>query len=110
MEGAPLPVRWFLLLGWRAGLGLRLGPRSSPEHVLGWRIAAREPDAVRLELQSVLMTAELVLRVAGSTAALASSVSYTRRAARPLWAMALPVHRRVVPYLRRAASRSQPTT
>ena len=106
-EDAPLPVRWFLLLGWKAGLGLRLGPQSSPEYILGWRIAAAECDAIRLELQSALMTAVLVLRVDGSTASLTTSVCYKRRAARPLWAVARPIHKRMVPYLlSRAASRS----
>jgi hypothetical protein len=32
-EDAPVAMRWFLLLGWRAGLGLRLGPVHSPAHV-----------------------------------------------------------------------------
>jgi hypothetical protein len=39
-EGAPVAMRWFMVVGWRLGLGLRLGPRT-PEHVLGWRITGR---------------------------------------------------------------------
>jgi hypothetical protein len=103
-EDAPLPLRWSLLVGWRVGLGLRLGPRSSPEHVLGWPVASSGAGAIRLEAHSPLMTAGLVLRLDASTAALTSTVSYHRRAARPLWTAVLPVHRRMAPYLLRRAA------
>jgi hypothetical protein len=110
-ESAPRPVRWFLLLGWREMLGLRLGPRPSSDHVLGWRITETSPDAVRLELRSSLMTAQLILRVASSTAVLTTHVYYTRRLAHPLWAAVGPIHRQVIPYLLgRAASFPRPAT
>jgi hypothetical protein len=104
-ESAPHPVRWFLLLGWRWVLGLRLGPRSSSDHVLGWRIAETAPEAVRLELRSALMTAQLILRVASSKAVLTTHVYYTRRLAHPLWAAVSLIHQQMIPYLLgRAAS------
>jgi hypothetical protein len=110
-ESAPRPVRWFLLLGWRGVLGLRLGPRPSSDHVLGWRIASTEPDAVHLELRSAFMTAQLILRVASSTAVLTTNVYYTRRLARPLWAAVGLIHRHMIPYLLgRAASFPRPAT
>jgi hypothetical protein len=111
LESAPRPVRWFLLVGWRGVLGLRLGPRSSSEHVLGWRIVETSPEAVRLELRSALMTAHLILRVAGSTAVLITNVHYIQRLAHPLWAAAGLIHRQMIPYLLgRAASLPRPTT
>lgn len=104
-EDAPRPVRWFLLLGWWGVLGLRLGPRPSPDHILGWRIASREPDEVRLELHSVLMNAQLALHLSSSTAVWSTNVSYRRPLARPLWAAVGVIHRQMVPYLLgRAAS------
>lgn len=104
-ESAPRPVRWFLLLGWRWVLGLRLGPRSSSDHVLGWRIAETAPEAVRLELRSALMTTQLILRVASSKAVLTTHVYYTRRLAHPLWAAVSLIHQQMIPYLLgRAAS------
>lgn len=104
-ESATRPARWFLLLGWRWVLGLRLGPRPSSDHVLGWRIVSTEPDVIRLELHSTLMTAQLILRVASSAAVLTTHVYYTRRLARPLWASVGLIHRQMVPYLLgRAAS------
>ncbi len=110
-EDAPRPMRWFLLLGWRGVLGLRLGPRPSPDHILGWRIASEEPDEVRLELHSALMKAQLALRLSSSTAVWSTNVSYTQPLARPLWAAVGVIHRQVVPYLLgRAASLPRPAT
>jgi hypothetical protein len=109
-EEAPHPIRWFLLLGWRRVLGLRLGPRSSPDYILGWRIASREPREVRLELHSTLMMAQLTLHLANSTAVWSTHVVYMHPLARPLWAAVGVIHRQMVPYLlKRAASFPQPT-
>jgi hypothetical protein len=47
----PRPVRWFLVTGFRYGLGLRFGPRPSSEHVLGWAIVDRSPDSLTIESQ-----------------------------------------------------------
>lgn len=110
-ESAPRPVRWFLLLGWRWVLGLRLGPRPSPDHVLGWRIVLTEPDATHLELRSALMVARLSLRVARSTTIWITNVHYTRSLARPLWTAVGLIHRQMIPYLLgRAASIPQHAT
>src|SRR5581483_9101864 len=97
-ESAPHPVRWFLLLGWRWVLGLRLGPRPSPDHVLGWRIVSTEPDSIHLELSSALMVARLSLRVASSTTIWITSVHYTRSLARPIWTAVGLIHRQMIPY------------
>lgn len=110
LEGAPRPVRWFLLTGWRAVLGLRLGPPSSPDHVLGWRIASNDAEMIRLESHSSLMTAWLILRVTGSTVVLSTNVDYARRMSRPLWAAVGPIHRRTIPYLLGRGLSSLPTT
>ncbi len=108
-EDAPRPVRWFLLLGWRGVLGLRLGPRTSPDHILGWPIVTREPDAVCLELHSTLLKSQLALNLAGATAVWSTRVYYTWPLARPLWAAVGVIHRQMVPrLLRRAASRPRP--
>jgi hypothetical protein len=110
-EDAPRSVRWFLLLGWRGVLGLQLGPRPSPDHILGWRIASRQSEEVRLELDSALMKAQLTLHLSSSTAVWSTNVSYMRPLARPLWAAVGVIHRRMVPFLLgRAASFPGPAT
>jgi hypothetical protein len=104
-------MRWFLLLGWRGVLGLQLGPRPSPDHILGWRIASRKPEEVRLELHSALMNAQLTLQLSNSMAVWSTNVSYTKPLARPLWAVVGVIHRQMVPYLLgRAASFQLPAT
>src|SRR5262249_28321080 len=42
---------------WRL-IGLRLGPPGSPDHVQGWRIAARHDGWMRLEAASFYLTAQ----------------------------------------------------
>jgi hypothetical protein len=107
-EGAPRPMRWFLLVGWRAVLGFHLGPRPSVDHVLGWRIVTTEPDAIRLELRSALMTGQLLLRqTEPDLVVLTTEVFYRRRRASVLWSAVAPLHRQLIPILLgRAASGS----
>jgi len=44
-------------------LGLRLGPRSSPEHLFGWGIADEGEGWVRIEAATWFMTAHLILKL-----------------------------------------------
>ena len=96
---AARPVRWFLVGGWRFGLGLRLGPIPSTTHVLGWRIATSAPEFVILEVRSRLMTAHNLVEVRDGRVVLTTFVRYEHPAARPLWLAAALVHRRSVPRL-----------
>ncbi len=43
-EGAPRPLRGFLPLAWKFGLGLRLGSSADPARVLGWLVARSDRD------------------------------------------------------------------
>lgn len=105
-EKAPAPLRYLLVVGWRVGLGLRLGPLSSTDHVLGWRITEREPRRVRLAVSSWALDAGLEMSIDETSAVLDSTVSPRGRAGRVLWAAALPLHRVIVPrVLRRASTR-----
>jgi hypothetical protein len=104
-EGAPRLLRWFIVAGWIGGLGLRLGPRRSPAHVLGWKIVSRTPTTIVLGVESFVLSARLVVQVGDSQIVHATFVRYRRRPARILWAAAAPIHRRVVPYLLGRAAR-----
>jgi hypothetical protein len=103
-EGVPRSVRWFLVAGFRFGLGLRLAPRTSPEHVLGWAIIAREPDSITVQAQSWLLTSRLVFRAHESRMTQATFVRYDRPIAAILWAPVSVVHRQIVPRLVRHAA------
>ena len=101
-EGAPPALRATIVAGWVAGLGLRLGPRPSPDHVLGWRIVSATPDLIVLRVPSVVVgTAHLVVRVEGSRAILTSFVRHEKRKrlSRAVWSAVAPLHQRIVPFL-----------
>jgi hypothetical protein len=98
-EHTSRPVLWFLVGGWRFGLGLRLGPRPSTRHVLGWRIVTSAPEFVILEVRSPLLTAHNLVEVRDGRVVLTTFVRYEHPAARPLWSAAAPIHRLSVPRL-----------
>jgi hypothetical protein len=98
-EGAPALLRVFLTTSWRYGLGLRLGARASPDHVLGWPISSSGSDSITLEARSRLMVAQNIVVVSDPTVVLVTLVQFNRRAGRALWAVATPVHVRVIPHL-----------
>jgi hypothetical protein len=106
LERAPTAMRWTIFLAHRHILRFRLGPASSPTHVLGWQIVTVEPDAIQLEASGPLIRGVLVARRApAGTATLDTFVYYRRPAARLVWACVSPLHRAVAPYLlARAAS------
>src|SRR4051794_3453018 len=60
------------------GLGLRLGPGSSPDHVQGWRIAAHGGHWTRLEATSWFMTAHAVIHLEEGRLSLALFIRYER--------------------------------
>lgn len=104
-EGAPTPLRWFMLAGWRFVLGLHLGPRSSPDHVLGWQIVERDPDRTVCQLRSGFLSALNTFRRADGRLVWSTFVTYDRPVARIIWPPASVMHRILVRVaLRRAAS------
>src|SRR5918995_4942694 len=54
--GRSAPSLWGLL-------GLRLGPRPSPDYIQGWKIADRGDDWIRIEATSWFLTAHAVCHV-----------------------------------------------
>jgi hypothetical protein len=98
-EDAPVAMRWFLLLGWRVGLGLRLGPLRSPDHVQGWHIADRATSSVILELQSWFLNCHLVFWLDDTRLVFSSSIRYERKIGAVIWPPVSIIHRRAVAYL-----------
>lgn len=95
-EGAPVPLRWFMLLGWRVVLGLRLGPRTSPDHILGWRITDRTPDTTVCQLASPFLEASNTFRRVEGRLVWSTEVVYDRGIARVIWPPVSLVHRPLV--------------
>jgi hypothetical protein len=89
---------------WRA-LGLRLGPRPSPDHIQGWRIADRGDGWLRIEATSWFMTAQAVVHVEDGRVSLALFLRYERAVAALIWPPVSLMHRRAVPVMLRQALR-----
>jgi Protein of unknown function (DUF2867) len=93
-EGAPRPVRTVLRLGWRWGLGLRLGPFPARGHVLGWPVLGDDADRLVLGARSaVIGPCRLVFAVDGGRLLVTTAIRYEHRISRPVWTVVAPVHR-----------------
>jgi hypothetical protein len=101
-------MRWFLVAGFRFGLGLRLAPRSSPEHVLGWAIMERGTNSITLHAQSWLLTSRLVFETNGSRLKQSTHVRYEHPIAAVLWPPVSILHRQIVPRLLQHAANHSP--
>jgi hypothetical protein len=106
LEGAPLALRWFVLLGWRVVLRLRLAPRGAAGSIMGWRVSATTPDTITLEVGSSLVTARKVLTVEQNRVSMTTLVRYERALGRVLWSVIVPIHHRIEPLLLTLAARS----
>jgi hypothetical protein len=105
-EGAPLPLRLFLTIGWRLLL-LEGGARSDATHVLGWPIVSTSPEELVLQRRSHLgIIATLVFSTQSGTATFASGMKLENRIARIVWSVVAPTHRWAVKFaLGHASSR-----
>ncbi len=105
-EGSPAVFRYGLPVAWRGFIGLRLGPRPSPGHMLGWRTVSSEPMLAVFEAESRIGEANLVLRLEPGRAVLTTFLHHLRpEIIGPVFVVAGPIHRWVVPYLLGRAAR-----
>jgi len=89
---------------WRLGLGLRLEPSS--DAIGGWRIGDRAASWIRLEAESWLLRAHIVVHVDDQRLSVATIIRYQRPIAALVWPVASIVHRRAMPgLLSRTASK-----
>ncbi|MET8777307.1 hypothetical protein ABZV58_20070 [Nocardia sp. NPDC004654] len=96
---------------WRVLLGIRLAWRRSPDHVAGWRIAARGDNWITLAAPSWMLTGNLVVHIDGEHLSLATIIDYDRPIAERIWGRLSAVHRSLAPGLLRdahAAVRAKP--
>jgi hypothetical protein len=107
-------------LGHRPGLGgdaviwihrhilrFRLGPSSSPGHIIGWTVVRSDRDEIVLAADGPLMRGQLTMRREdGSRAVLTTRVRYHDRvAASAVWFVIGPLHRIVAPRLMQRSAR-----
>ncbi len=81
-EGAPAPLRWFVIAGCKLVLGFRTGPVPSSDHILGWRIASRATDEVVCQLGSGFLNVYNTLRRVEGALVWSTFVNYKRPWAR----------------------------
>jgi hypothetical protein len=107
-DGAPAAMRWCMVFGWTRVLRLRLGPRTSDDHVLGWAVADGDlvAGSTALLAESRFLRAHNIVMVHDATVTWVTLVHYSHAAARPLWAMARPIHHLTIRYLLVRAARA----
>jgi hypothetical protein len=97
------------LVSWihRHVLRLRLGPYSSPDHIIGWLITRSDREEVVLASGGPLMRGQLTLRRHDGRATLTTRLHYRQKiAARTVWALVGPLHRVVAPRLMERGART----
>ena len=93
-----------MVAGWRFVLGLRLGPRRSPDHILGWHVIDCRPDETVCHLRSGFLDAHNTFRLVDGQLVWSTFVTYERPIARVIWPPVSLLHRPLVRFaLRRAA-------
>jgi hypothetical protein len=107
-EGAPSLLRWCMVFGWTRVLGLHLEPGPSDDHVLGWAIADGDvvEGSTALIAESRFLRACNTVTVERSTVTWVTLVHYSSAAARPLWALARPIHHLTIRFLLARAARA----
>jgi hypothetical protein len=105
LEQAPLARRNARVL-WRL-MGLRLGPRHSPEHVQGWTITARGDNWIRVETASWYMATQAVCLVEEGQVSISLSLHYDQPVAALVWALVSGPHQRAVPVMLSQAVKAQ---
>ena len=103
-EDAHPALRAFIVSGWIGALRLRLGPRPSPDHVIGWKILSTTHEEIVIGVESPLVSAHQVLQVSEGTVTHVTLVHFERSVAKVVWGVAAPIHVRTIPHLMRRAA------
>jgi hypothetical protein len=107
LKGVPRGLLVLVPLVQRAVLGLRLQLRASPDRLLGWKIADRGENWIRIEAASWFLTGHVVMHLDGDQLSFASFIRYDRRLAALVWPPVSLIHRQVALALVRSAIQAQ---
>jgi hypothetical protein len=103
LDGLPAPLRALIPIVQRGVLGLRLRRRPEPDRLLGWRIAEREKQRLRIEADGRLIAANVVLAIDFGRLSFATFVRYDHPLAALVWRPVSLLHRYAAIRLVRAA-------
>jgi hypothetical protein len=107
LKNLPRGLVIFIPFVQRVFLGLRLELRPTPDRLLGWKIADRGENWIRLEAASWFLTGHVVMHADEGLLSFASFIRYDRRIAALVWPPISLIHRRVALALVRSAIRAQ---
>ncbi len=107
LSGLPRGLLLFVPFVQRVVLGLRLELRPSPDHVLGWKIADRGENWIRIEAASWFLTGHVIVHVDHGRLSFASFVRYDHRVAALVWPPVSMIHRQVALALMRSAAKAR---
>ncbi len=107
LKGVPRGLLFFIPFVQRVFLGLRLKLRPSPDRLLGWKIADRGENWMRIEAASWFLTGHVVMHFDEGQLSFASFIRYDRRIAAFVWPPISLIHRQVALALVRSAIRAQ---
>ena len=107
LKGVPRGLLVLIPVVQRVFLGLRLTLRPSPDRVLGWKIAERGENWMRIEAASWFLTGHVVMQLDRGQISLASFLRYDRRLAAFVWPPVSLIHRQAALALVRSAVRAQ---
>ena len=107
LKGMPRGLLFFIPFVQRVFLGLRLKLRPSPDRLLGWEIADRGENWIRIEAASWFLTGHVVMHLDEGQLSFASFVRYDRQLAALVWPPVSLIHRQVALALVRSATRAQ---
>lgn len=96
-EGLPAALRLALSVGWRAGLGLQLASRRSPDLVAGWSITDEAERTCTLHAESRLIAADNRVDLNDTGVVWTTTVHYRNWLGRVLWRTAAPIHQLTLP-------------
>ena len=105
-ETVPPAFDWFVKFGWRFALGLKLGPRESPELVAGWPVIADNGVELVMGASSWLLDTQNIVTLSHGRVTWVTVVRYRKPLARVVWALAAPIHHLSITKLLTRAARS----
>lgn len=107
LTGVPRGLLVFVPFVQRVVLGLRLELRPATDRLLGWQIAERGEDWIRIEAASWFLTGHVVMHVNDGKLSFASFIRYDRSLAALVWPPVSLIHRQVALALVRSAIRAR---
>ncbi|HTA06848.1 MAG TPA: hypothetical protein VK774_10825, partial [Solirubrobacteraceae bacterium] len=106
-KGVPRGVLVLTPFVQRVFLGLRLKLRPAPDRLLGWQIADRGENWLRIEAESWFLTGHVVMHADDERLSFASFIRYDRWLGKIVWPPVSLIHRQVALTLVRSAMRAQ---